>query len=281
MSIFGPNIKKMLAEGDVTGLKKIVGESYNNKNIRAAIDGLVQIGTVEAYEALVACIGSNSSMNTESDDYFDIALLRADNSIAPALGSYLRSSYSPDVKYVLRLAELDPDLCAAVLTERIEKAIAKAAHGNWEIISELKDTELVIHRKHLDSPELLLAVEKAYPICEQVEERREAMYARMTAEEEAKRAAQLRAQEQKQAQQMETMAIGPLCSICGKSSDELMEVYHRIHPDRPIIDRTWVGICPTCGKAFCIVCASKVKDDYLPEMVPACPEHQVHLHFRR
>ncbi len=72
------------------------------------------------------------------------------------------------------------------------------------------------------------------------------------------------------------------CSVCGKTSDELMAVYQQKNPNVAIIDRTWVGQCPDCGKVFCVMCAAKVPDDvYKNELVPGCPEHKVLLKFAR
>ena len=62
------------------------------------------------------------------------------------------------------------------------------------------------------------------------------------------------------------------CSVCHRTSDDLMAAFRRERPDVMIMDTTWVNVCPECSQAFCINHSSKVRDSW-QELVPGCPVH--------
>jgi glycine cleavage system H protein len=71
----------------------------------------------------------------------------------------------------------------------------------------------------------------------------------------------------------------PTCSICGKDSTQVMDEFRASKPGVVIIDTNWVGVCPECGKSYCINHATKVPDEKYGEMVPGCPTHLKQLVF--
>lgn len=69
------------------------------------------------------------------------------------------------------------------------------------------------------------------------------------------------------------------CSVCGTTSNKLMKEFRKKRPGVQIIDRSWVGTCPECGKILCKNCAPKVPDSIYGDPVPGCPNCKVQLRF--
>jgi hypothetical protein len=274
MGLFKPDFRKLVARRDLEGLRQLIHWSGTNiQRIGDAYEALVQIGTRAAYDVIVACM-------LEDSPAWSMEGMRALGSAtgseaARCLGRLVQAKYSSLYSHAAmgRLLELDPGLLAGSLVAPMRDALV----GSKSYLPELVFYgELALAK--CDHPALRAEVEKAKPqtdrlVKQQLEKKEQGVQVRMEA----------------RAREMAAMAQGRpatpgskpalRCSICGKSSDELMEAYALVHPGELIRERTWLGTCPTCNQCFCIFCADQVPDAMYHEPLPACPEHKLHLWF--
>jgi len=69
---------------------------------------------------------------------------------------------------------------------------------------------------------------------------------------------------------------GEKCSVCLKTTDQILEEHNRRNWGSSI-DPDWTnGICPECNRVYCIRHAIFIKDPQ-GHRVPACPTHKLKL----